>query len=73
MRMIEFLRLPLGRVLQSRIVIRAASSAAGNPQSDADFNPYEVIHLQSPIKDLFCCSLCTPQDMSVCTFSGSWC
>jgi len=43
MRMIEILRLPLGKVLQSRIVIRAASSAAGNPQSDADFNPYEVI------------------------------
>ncbi|CAH8251606.1 unnamed protein product [Arabidopsis lyrata] len=39
----SFVRLPLGRVLQSRIVIRAASSAAGNPQSDADFNPYEVL------------------------------
>jgi hypothetical protein len=39
----SFVRLPLGKVLQSRIVIRAASSAAGNPQSDADFNPYEVL------------------------------
>ncbi|CAH8386611.1 unnamed protein product [Eruca vesicaria subsp. sativa] len=39
----SFVRLPLRRVLQSRIVIRAASSAAGNPQSDGDFNPYEVL------------------------------
>ncbi|VVA90536.1 unnamed protein product [Arabis nemorensis] len=39
----SFVRLLPGRVLQSRIVIRAASSAAGNPQSDGDFNPYEVL------------------------------
>ncbi|KAG2320106.1 hypothetical protein Bca52824_013319 [Brassica carinata] len=40
----SFVRLLPRRVLQSRIVIRAASSsAAGNPQSDGDFNPYEVL------------------------------
>ncbi|CAA7053314.1 unnamed protein product [Microthlaspi erraticum] len=39
----SFVRLLPGRVSQSRISIRAASSAAGNPQSDGDFNPYEVL------------------------------
>ncbi|KAF8110338.1 hypothetical protein N665_0085s0064 [Sinapis alba] len=40
-----FVRLVPRRVLQSRVVIRAASSssAAGNPLSDDDFNPYEVL------------------------------
>ncbi|XP_018449948.1 protein CHLOROPLAST J-LIKE DOMAIN 1, chloroplastic-like isoform X2 [Raphanus sativus] len=40
----SFVRLVPRRVLQSRVVIRAAlSSAAGNPLSDGDFNPYEVL------------------------------
>ncbi|CAN8305874.1 unnamed protein product [Cochlearia groenlandica] len=39
----SFVRLPYGRVLQGRIVICAASSAAGNPQADGEFNPYDVL------------------------------
>ncbi|XP_010528753.2 PREDICTED: uncharacterized protein LOC104805778, partial [Tarenaya hassleriana] len=45
----SFVRFLPRRAVQSRLVLCAASSAAGNPSSEGDMNPYEVLGV-SPIE-----------------------